>query len=101
MSERWHSELTRRGAQFSDGRVASFASGHEGSFATLQDGAILCDLSHLGLMLATGEDAAAKRRDCCSNSTSSNQLAKRLSVWFAKRCHTVRVVESIRILALF
>ena len=59
MSERWHSELTRHGAQFSDGRVASFASGLEGSFATLQDGAVLCDLSHLGLMLATGEDAAA------------------------------------------
>lgn len=59
MSERWRSELARQGAQFSDGRVVSFADGTDSDFAALQDGTALCDLSHLGLMLATGEDAAA------------------------------------------
>ena len=59
MSERWHSELIRQGAQFSDGRVVSFAGGPAEGFAALQDGAVLCDLSHLGLTLATGEDATA------------------------------------------
>ena len=58
MSERWHSELTRQGAQFSDGRVSAFAGGADAGFAALQDGAVLCDLSHLGLILAAGEDAA-------------------------------------------
>ena len=59
MSERWRSELTRQGAQFSDGRVLSFAGSAKVDFAALKDGAVLCDLSHMGLMLATGEDAAA------------------------------------------
>ena len=59
MSERWRSELTRQGAQFSDGRVASFAGSAKVDFAALKDGAVLCDLSHMGLILATGEDAAA------------------------------------------
>lgn len=59
MSERWRSELTRQGAAFSDGRVISFAGDRDSDLAALQDGAVLCDLSHLGMMLATGEDAAA------------------------------------------
>ncbi len=59
MSERWQSELTRQGAQFSDGRVAGFGNSPATGFAALQDGAVLCDLSHLGLMLAAGDDAAA------------------------------------------
>ena len=58
MSERWRSELTRQGAQFSDGRVTSFAGSAKVGLAALKDGAVLCDLSHMGLMLATGEDAA-------------------------------------------
>ena len=58
MSERWRSELARQGAQFSDGRVMSFAGDRDSDFAALQDGPVLCDLSHLGLILATGEDAA-------------------------------------------
>jgi len=59
MSERWSSELTRQGAKFSDGRVSAFADGPGAGFAALQSSAVLCDLSHLGLMLAAGEDAAA------------------------------------------
>jgi folate-binding protein YgfZ len=57
MSERWISELTRQGAQFSDGRVAAFAGSADTGFSALQNSAVLCDLSHLGLMLAAGEDA--------------------------------------------
>ena len=59
MSERWRSELARQGAQFSDGRVVSFAANPVSDFTAWQDGTVLCDLSHLGLMLATGEEAAA------------------------------------------
>ena len=58
MSERWQSELTRQGAQFSDGRVAGFGNSPIAAFSALLDGAVLCDLSHSGLMLASGEDAA-------------------------------------------
>ena len=59
MSERWSVELTRQGAQFSDGRVTAFAPQPDAGFAALRDGAVLCDLSHLGLTHVTGEDAAA------------------------------------------
>ncbi len=58
MSERWISELTRQGAEFSDGRVATFAEDTDAGFSALQNGAVLCDLSHFGLMLAAGDDAA-------------------------------------------
>ena len=59
MSERWISELTRQGAQFADGRVTAFGDGSNGGFAALADSAVLCDLSHLGLVLAAGDDAPA------------------------------------------
>ena len=59
MSERWTSELTRQGAQFSDGRITAFTSESSAEFAALANGAVLCDLSHLGLTVASGEDAAA------------------------------------------
>ena len=59
MSERWSSELARQGAQFSDGRVTSFSNAAGSEFSALSDSAVLCDLSHFGLMLAAGEDAAA------------------------------------------
>ena len=58
MSERWTSELTRQGAQFSDGRVTAFGSDSSAGFAALANGAILCDLSHFGLIVVAGEDAA-------------------------------------------
>ena len=61
MSERWISELTRQGAQFSDGRVTAFGDTNNpaAAYTALQNGAVLCDLSQFGLMLATGEEAAA------------------------------------------
>lgn len=58
MSERWRSELTRQGARFSDGRVVAFTDSPDLGFTALQDGAVLCDLSHLGMISAMGEDAA-------------------------------------------
>ena len=58
MSERWIAELTRQGAQFADGRIASFGHGAEAGFAAQRDSAVLCDLSHLSLMLASGDEAA-------------------------------------------
>ncbi len=58
MSERWTSELTRQGAQFSDGRVTAFTSASSAEFAALANSAVICDLSHFGLMVAAGEDAA-------------------------------------------
>jgi tRNA-modifying protein YgfZ len=57
MSERWTSELTRQGAQFSDGRVTTFGENPATGFAALKNGAAICDLSHFGLILAQGEDA--------------------------------------------
>ena len=59
MSERWTSELTLHGAKFSDGRVATFGSESTAEFVALTNGAVLCDLSHFGLMVAAGEDAAS------------------------------------------
>lgn len=59
MSVRWQAELARQGAQFSDGRVATFGNGPEAGFSALRDGVVLCDLSHYGLMLASGDDAQA------------------------------------------
>ena len=59
MSERWRSELARQGAQFSDGRVMSFSGAPKSDFAALREGTVLCDLSHMGLMLAAGVDATA------------------------------------------
>ena len=58
MSERWTSELTRQGAQFSDGRITAFTSDSNAEFAALANGAVLCDLSHFGLTVASGDDAA-------------------------------------------
>ena len=58
MSERWTSELTRQGAQFSDGRITAFTSDSNAEFAALGNGAVLCDLSHFGLTVASGDDAA-------------------------------------------
>ncbi len=58
MSERWISELTDQGARFADGRIADF--GHPAAeLSAVQSGTVLCDLSHDGLILAGGDDAAS------------------------------------------
>ncbi len=58
MSERWISALTDQGARFADGRVADFGDPAV-ELAALDQGNIICDLSHDGLILASGDDAAA------------------------------------------
>lgn len=57
MSERWISELTDQGARFADGRVANFGN-QAIELTALDHGNVLCDLSHDGLILVSGDDAA-------------------------------------------
>ena len=58
MSDRWISELTDQGARFADGRVTDFGQ-PAAERAAVISGNIICDLSHEGLILVSGEDAAA------------------------------------------
>lgn len=58
MNELWTAELLHRGAHFDDGRVAHFGDA-AGELAAASTGLIICDLSHEGLILASGEDAGA------------------------------------------
>ena len=57
MSDRWISSLTDQGAHFADGRVADFGNPMV-ELSAEAAGNILCDLSHDGLILVGGEDAA-------------------------------------------
>jgi hypothetical protein len=57
MSERWISQLTDQGARFADGRVASFGDG-QAELRAAHTQPVICDLSHDGLILVSGEDAA-------------------------------------------
>lgn len=59
MSERWLSELSRQGAEFADGRIVTFGGDAATGFAALENGAVMCDLSHLGLIAVSGADAAS------------------------------------------
>lgn len=52
MHSLWMSALTSLGAEFDAGRVARFAAGSTNHHTTL------CDLSHLGVLEISGEDAA-------------------------------------------
>jgi hypothetical protein len=52
----WHQFLTHQGAEFEAGKLVSFGNPeHERSMSS--QGAILCDLSHQGLIAAHGKDA--------------------------------------------
>ncbi len=57
MSDRWISALTDQGAHFADGRVTDFGNA-AGELMAVEQGNIICDLSHDGLILVSGEDAA-------------------------------------------
>lgn len=54
----WQQFLTQQGADISNGAVTGFG-GNLAESASLQGGTLLCDLSHEGLILASGEDTAA------------------------------------------
>src|SRR5258708_12619583 len=57
MNELWTAELLRHGAQFDNGRAAHFGD-PAAELEAAAAGPIICDLSHEGLILAAGEDAA-------------------------------------------
>jgi tRNA-modifying protein YgfZ len=66
MNPHWQNHLETSGARFADGRVADF--GNAGSErAALNGHAILCDLSHEGLIQAAGEEAASFLHNQLSN----------------------------------
>ena len=58
MSDRWISELTDQGARFADGRVTDFGN-PPAELSAVIDGNIVCDLSHDGLILVSGDDAGS------------------------------------------
>ena len=58
MNESWATTLTQHGAQFENGRVQTYTS-LRAELAAAEDGTVFCDLSHEGLILASGDDAAA------------------------------------------
>jgi folate-binding protein YgfZ len=57
MNELWTAELLRLGANFNDGRIADFGDAR-GELGAIAGGPVICDLSHEGLILAAGDDAA-------------------------------------------
>ncbi|MEO8102534.1 MAG: folate-binding protein, partial [Betaproteobacteria bacterium] len=78
MSERWISELTDQGARFADGRVADFGDA-AAELSAVSAGNVLCDLSHEGLILVAGDDAAAYLQAQFSNDVLS--LADGMAQW--------------------
>jgi tRNA-modifying protein YgfZ len=66
MNPHWLTHLEQQGAQFADGRVAHYGD-PVGERDALHRGPVLCDLSHDGLILVSGEDAAAFLHNQLSN----------------------------------
>jgi folate-binding protein YgfZ len=58
MNESWNIVLSRYGARFIDGRVAHYGEPTKAVIAEDSE-TVLCDLSHEGLILVGGDDAAA------------------------------------------
>jgi tRNA-modifying protein YgfZ len=58
MHPEWRTFLTARGAHVEDGRILHFGQ-PAAEIAALGSRPVLCDLSHLGLILASGDDARA------------------------------------------
>ena len=66
MNPLWTTELLRLGAQFDDGRVAHFGD-PAAELHAASTGLAICDLSHEGLILVAGEDAASFLHNQFSN----------------------------------
>lgn len=66
MNPHWQNHLELQGARFADGRVADFGDPANERVA-LNDRAIVCDLSHLGVIRVAGEDAASFLHNQLSN----------------------------------
>jgi tRNA-modifying protein YgfZ len=58
MNPLWIDLLQNQGATFADGRVASFGDA-QAELQSLNTQTVMCDLSHEGLLLVSGDDAAA------------------------------------------
>jgi tRNA-modifying protein YgfZ len=58
MHSDWQSFLEQHGASVMDGAVAHFGN-PKNELGAARDGTVLCDLSHLGLILASGDEAQA------------------------------------------
>jgi tRNA-modifying protein YgfZ len=58
MNPLWIDMLQKQGATFVDGRVASFGDA-SAELQSLNTQTVMCDLSHEGLLLVSGDDAAA------------------------------------------
>jgi tRNA-modifying protein YgfZ len=58
MNPLWIDMLQKQSATFVDGRVASFGDAHA-ELQSLNKQTVMCDLSHEGLLLVSGDDAAA------------------------------------------
>jgi tRNA-modifying protein YgfZ len=66
MNELWTEYLLAQGATFVDGRVVHFGQ-PVAELAATHDSLVLCDLSHEGLILATGDDASTFLQGQLSN----------------------------------
>ena len=58
MNPLWIDMLQNQGATFVDGRVAGFGDA-KAELQSLTTQSVMCDLSHEGLLLVSGDDAAA------------------------------------------
>ncbi len=66
MNANWIDRLQNEGATFNDGRVADFGDASR-ECAAADGGVVLCDLSHEGLILVSGDDAAPFLHNQLSN----------------------------------
>ena len=66
MNPLWIDLLQKQGATFVDGRAASFGDA-KAELQSLATQSVMCDLSHEGLLLVSGEDAAAFLQGQLSN----------------------------------
>lgn len=82
MSEAWQSHLQSIGAQFDQGRVVTFGDTKSENQALVESAAILCDLSHLGLIRVTGENAADfLQAQFCNDILALNDHAAQWNGW--------------------
>lgn len=70
MNPIWTDLLQREGAVFLDGRVASFGNANA-ELQSIPNQVVMCDLSHEGLLLVSGDDAAAFLHGQLSNDVVS------------------------------
>ena len=78
MNETWLTFLNQHGAQFSEGCVDTYAS-LKNELDAAETGTVFCDLSHEGLIAASGEDAVAFLQGQLSNDVAA--LTENTAQW--------------------